>query len=55
MSHKVQQVTKDQNIGNIKENFVKPCYMELKKEITTQRSKKHDTKFVFWKNGNRKS
>ncbi len=55
MSHKVQQVTKDQNIGNIKEKFVKTYYTELKKEIMIQRSKKHDTKLVFWKNGNRKS
>jgi hypothetical protein len=30
-----QRITKDENIGNIKEKIVKTCYMKLKKEVMT--------------------
>jgi hypothetical protein len=33
MFHETRQVTKDQNIGNIKEETVKTCYTKLEKEI----------------------
>jgi hypothetical protein len=33
MSHKAQQVTKDHNIGNIKQKIIEPCYTKLKKEL----------------------
>jgi hypothetical protein len=35
MSHEARQITKDENIGNIKEKIVKTCYMKMKKEVMT--------------------
>jgi hypothetical protein len=35
MFHEAQRITKDENIGNIKEKIVKTCYMKLKKEEMT--------------------